>query len=310
AAEGVRADPADGGAVGEPVVFATNRLRLAVPAGNPADVTGLDDLARDELLVGLCAEGVPCGELARRVLADAGVTPAPDTEEPDVRALLAKIEAGELDAGLVYTTDVRAASGAVEGIDVPAGEAGTTRYPIATVAGAPHPDAAAAFVAFVASPAGRDVLAGHGFGPPWAGPRPAPAGGRPGPARRGRSCRSPPSPSGSSSCPWWRCCSGPRGPTSPSWCAARSSPTPCGSAWSRPPRPPACRCSAASPSPGSSPAPACPACRCSGPWPRCRSCCRRSSAVRRCCSPSAGGAWSASRSRTPPGSCCRSPSGG
>lgn len=164
--EGVMADLVDEGAVGEPVVFATNRLQLAVPAGNPADVTGLDDLARDELLVGLCAEGVPCGELARRVLADAGVTPAPDTEEPDVRALLAKIEAGELDAGLVYATDVQAAGGAAEGIDVPAGEAGTTRYPIATVAGAPHPDAAAAFVAFVASPAGRDVLVGHGFGPP------------------------------------------------------------------------------------------------------------------------------------------------
>jgi molybdate transport system substrate-binding protein len=163
--EEVMADLVDEGAVGEPVLFATSRLQLAVPAGNPAGVTGLDDLARDELLVGLCAEGVPCGELARRVLAAAGITPAPDTEEPDVRALLAKIEAGELDAGLVYTTDVRAASGAVEGIDVPAGEA-TTRYPIATVADAPHPDAAAAFVAFVTSPAGRDVLADHGFGPP------------------------------------------------------------------------------------------------------------------------------------------------
>jgi len=164
--EAVMADLVDEGAVGEPVAFATNRLQLAVPAGNPAGVGGLDDLGRGDLVIGLCAAGVPCGDLARRVLDGAGVEPAPDTEEPNVRALLAKVEAGELDAGLVYATDVRAAGDAVEAVDVPVGEEGTTRYPIAAVADAPHPRAADAFVAFVTTPAARDVLADHGFGPP------------------------------------------------------------------------------------------------------------------------------------------------
>ena len=78
----------------EPQVFVTNLLQIAVPAGNPAGVTGLDDFAREDLLIGLCAEEVPCGEFGREVLANAGVTPSIDTNEPDVRALLTKCRGG------------------------------------------------------------------------------------------------------------------------------------------------------------------------------------------------------------------------
>ena len=102
-------------------VFVANEITIGVPTGNPGGVFGLSDFARPELLIGICAEGVPCGSLARQVLADAGVSLAADTNELNVRSLVTKLEAGELDAGLVYVTDVASASG-VDAIAI--GEAG------------------------------------------------------------------------------------------------------------------------------------------------------------------------------------------
>jgi molybdate transport system substrate-binding protein len=153
-----------GGAAAESRTFARNRLQIAVPAGNEAGITGLADFADPALLIGLCAEQVPCGQFAREALAKAGVTPAVDTDEPDVRSLLTKIEAGELDAGIVYVTDVAAAGDAVEGIDIPADHNVVVTYPIATLTGSANPEVAAAFVAFVLSEAGQAVLASYGFG--------------------------------------------------------------------------------------------------------------------------------------------------
>ncbi|HEY8545153.1 MAG TPA: molybdate ABC transporter substrate-binding protein [Acidimicrobiales bacterium] len=154
------------GAADDPQVFATNRLQIVVPAGNPGGVTGLADLADPDLLVGLCAEGVPCGDLGREALADAGVTPSVDTEEADVRALLTKVEAGDLDAGIVYVTDVLAAGDAVEGIAIPEEHNVVATYPIATLTGAGDADVAAAFVALVVSEEGQAILADHGFSAP------------------------------------------------------------------------------------------------------------------------------------------------
>ncbi len=151
-----------GEAAGPPAVFARNRLRIAVPPGNPAGVTGLADFADEGLLVGLCAEAVPCGAFARRALARAGVRPAVDTEEPDVRSLLTKIALGELDAGIVYATDVAPAH-RVQGIAIPDDENVTARYPIVLLAHAPEPRAGAAFVAFVLSDGGQEILRQHGF---------------------------------------------------------------------------------------------------------------------------------------------------
>lgn len=156
----------DGGEVaGAPVVFARNSLQIAVPVGNPAGITTLDDFAKEELLIGLCAVEVPCGEFARRVLTRAGVTPAVDTNEPDVRALLTKIDAGELDAGITYVTDVAASDG-VHGVDIPADVNLVAEYPIAVLAHAPNPVMAAAFVDFVMSAGGQAILAQYGFASP------------------------------------------------------------------------------------------------------------------------------------------------
>jgi molybdate transport system substrate-binding protein len=97
--------------------------------------------------------------LARQLLTESGIVPAPDTLEPAVRALLTKLEATELDAALVYATDV-IDSDQVEGIDTPLI---TTDYTIATLSDSDEPDAAQAFVDFVLSPAGQQILAAHGF---------------------------------------------------------------------------------------------------------------------------------------------------
>lgn len=153
----------DGLVSGEPRIFAGNSLQVAVPKGNPGGVEGLEAFADPSLRLGLCAQGVPCGDLARTVLARAGVVPSLDTEEPDVRALLTKIELGELDAGITYLTDVASAGGSVWGLDIPADLNVMAAYPIAVLAHAPNPRGADAFVRFILSDEGRSILSRFGF---------------------------------------------------------------------------------------------------------------------------------------------------
>ena len=149
----------------EDVTLVTNSLQIAVPEGNPGDIVGLEDFSNPDLLIGLCVAGVPCGEFGREALRRAGVVPEVDTEEPDVRALLTKIESGELDAGITYVTDVQS-SEAIEGIEIPREFNVVAEYPIAVLANAPHPRQAQAFLKFVLSEEGRAILQGYGFGSP------------------------------------------------------------------------------------------------------------------------------------------------
>ena len=153
----------DAGLAADPVVFTSNGLQIAVPRGNPAGVTGLADFAREELALAVCAPEVPCGAAGEKLFAAAGVTAVPDTQEEDVRAALTKVELGEVDAALVYESDVASAGGSVEGVDVPEAEEAVNRYPIGALRDAPNPDAAAAFVGLVLSEEGQRALADAGF---------------------------------------------------------------------------------------------------------------------------------------------------
>ncbi len=146
--------------------FASNRLVIAVPRDRVGTVTSLADFARHELLLGLCAEGVPCGDFARDALRLAGVAPAPDTNEADVRALLTKVAAGELDAGRLYATDAQAEN-AVTGIEIADQVQVAINYPIAVLSQNGEPaEVAEQFVQFVFSVDGQAVLMAHGFGKP------------------------------------------------------------------------------------------------------------------------------------------------
>jgi molybdate transport system substrate-binding protein len=151
---------------GSPTTFVTNTLEIAVPAGNPGKVTGLSDFANPALSIALCAVEVPCGAATKTVLDKAGVAASVDTYEQDVKSVLTKIELGEVDAGLVYKTDVLAAGSQVVGIDFPEASAAVGKYPIALLSASTNKDAAQAFIDYVLSPAGMKVLTDAGFGTP------------------------------------------------------------------------------------------------------------------------------------------------
>ena len=155
----------EGGKASDDQVFVTNKLEIAVPEGNPGKVTGLDAFGTEQRRTGLCAEDVPCGDFGREALHKAGVTPKEDTDEADVRALLTKVQTGDLEAGLVYRTDVLAGGDRVEGVEIPEDQNVIARYPIAALTDSKQVDTAAAFVAFVLSPDGQRLLEKRGFGP-------------------------------------------------------------------------------------------------------------------------------------------------
>ncbi|WP_017622884.1 molybdate ABC transporter substrate-binding protein [Nocardiopsis chromatogenes] len=155
----------EGLAEGEPRVFARNELRIAVPEGNPADIGGLEDLADPDARVALCAAEVPCGAAARKLLEAQGVEVSGASEEEDVKAALTRARLGEVDAALVYTTDVRSAEGEVEGVPVEGAEEAANDYPIAVVKDTAAPEAAREWVDFVLSDEGQEALAEAGFSP-------------------------------------------------------------------------------------------------------------------------------------------------
>jgi molybdate transport system substrate-binding protein len=152
-----------GGAAASPTVFVKNTMEIAVPPSNPANIAAVADLARAGVKVALCQAQVPCGTVAATVLANAKLKVTPVTEEADVKSVLAKVTLGEVDAGVVYVTDVRAAGDKVKGIEIPADVNASTSYPIAALTKAPNAAGAKAFVAYVLSAAGASVLTGDGF---------------------------------------------------------------------------------------------------------------------------------------------------
>ena len=149
-----------------PKDFAKNTSEVAVPPANPGKVTSVNDLAKSSVKVALCQPKVPCGVVAAEVFKNAGITVKPVTLQPDVKSVLTQVELGNVDAGMVYVTDVKAAGAKVKGVPVPAGVNASTLYPIATISSSAHQAEAEAFVSYVLSPAGQQVLAAAGFQAP------------------------------------------------------------------------------------------------------------------------------------------------
>jgi molybdate transport system substrate-binding protein len=154
-----------------PELFASNRLMLAFPADNPAGIErpatagipSLGDLLRKDVTLAVCAPQVPCGAAAAEVLGRVGLQDSPDTFEDDVRGVLTKVRLDEVDAGLVYRTDVLSAGDAVGAYAFREAEAARNRYPVAVLDDAPHPAAARAFVALLRSEEGQRALEDAGF---------------------------------------------------------------------------------------------------------------------------------------------------
>ena len=154
------------GDASNPQDFAKNTAEIAVPPSNPASVTSVSDLAKSSVKVALCEPKVPCGVVAAEVFKNAGITVKPVTLQPDVKSVLTQVELGNVDAGVVYVTDVKAAGSKVKGIIIPASQNASTVYPIAAITSSKEMSIAQAFVAYVLSPEGQQVLAAAGFEKP------------------------------------------------------------------------------------------------------------------------------------------------
>jgi molybdate transport system substrate-binding protein len=146
----------------EPEPFALNELVIVTPPGNPAEITGLGSLALPGVDWARCVSSAPCGALAETALSRRLSQAEPVSEEVDVKAVLARVAGGEVDAGLVYRTDALAAGDAVETIEAE-DAAPSTVYEIATVGGSA---AASEFVQLVLGDAGQAVLRDAGFEAP------------------------------------------------------------------------------------------------------------------------------------------------
>lgn len=147
-------------------VFATNHLEIAVAAGNPKRIATLADLARPGVLVSVAAADVPAGAYARQALASAGVELRAATEEANVRAVLTKVILGEVDAGIVYASDLASAAQGVEGVAIAAEHDVRASYHVAVVTRAGNPAGAARFIDALMSADGRAVLRRFGLGVP------------------------------------------------------------------------------------------------------------------------------------------------
>ena len=149
--------------------FAKNRLAIIVPWENPAEIEGIDDLTEDGVQLVIAAEGVPAGDYARAIFANAGIADAAMSNvvsnADDVRTVVAAVASGEADAGIVYVTDVTSdVADQVTLIEIPDEVNVIATYPIAVVSGSQEADLAQRFIDYVLGP-GQQTLAEHGFLP-------------------------------------------------------------------------------------------------------------------------------------------------
>ncbi|MFJ5142901.1 molybdate ABC transporter substrate-binding protein [Streptomyces sp. NPDC088707] len=151
---------------GTPAIIAKNRLVIATGEGNPFKVDDLQDLADTRLKVVLAAPEVPAGKYSKQILDARKVTVKPVSQEPNVRAVLSKVELGEADAGLVYKTDAASAADKVDAVEIPDDQNAIAKYPAATIKDSENAEAAAAFVAWLSSPEGQKILQDAGFQKP------------------------------------------------------------------------------------------------------------------------------------------------
>ena len=156
----------DAGGASNPKVFATNKMEIATPPDNPADIASVNDLAKSSVKTALCQPQVPCGSVAQQVFTNAKITVKPVTLEPDVKSVLTKVQLGEVDAGMVYVTDVKAADAKVKGVEIADDVNASTDYPIAALTESGNAAVASAFVELVLSPVGQGVLTAAGFQAP------------------------------------------------------------------------------------------------------------------------------------------------
>ena len=164
-------------AAGDPVTFAGNKLTIVVPSAGPAGIASPADLAKPGVKVIAAGDAVPITKYATQLVANlakeagypadfaAAYAANIASKEDNVKALIAKVELGEGDAGIVYVTDAKASS-KVKAIDVPESANVPATYDGVVVKASKYADAAKAFLDWFAGPDGQAILASFGFLPP------------------------------------------------------------------------------------------------------------------------------------------------
>jgi molybdate transport system substrate-binding protein len=158
------------GLVSKPVVFAANKLVIAVPASS-SKVRSIADLDKRGVTIAIGSATVPIGTYTREVLGRLGATSKKilanvRSEEPDVSGIVGKLTEGAVDAGFAYVTDVKATHGSLKAIPLPASLQPVVAYAAAVVNGAPHPALARTFIDGLLHGVGRSALLYAGFLPP------------------------------------------------------------------------------------------------------------------------------------------------
>lgn len=157
-----------------PQIFLTNKLVIILPADNPAELEKLEDLATPDIKLVLAAEEVPVGKYARQVLDNMNGSFGADfkdkvlanvvSNEDNVKQVIAKVQLGEADAGIVYVSDSIAAPD-LKTIEIPADLKIIAKYPIAPLTKSENADLAAKFIEYVLSTEGQTILQKWGFSP-------------------------------------------------------------------------------------------------------------------------------------------------
>jgi molybdate transport system substrate-binding protein len=160
-----------------PVTFVRNRLAIVTPADNPVGIGVPADLGGEGIRLVLAQPEVPAGRYARESVCAmatetavygedfvARVAANLVSEEEDVRNVLAKVQLGEADAGIVYVSDAAAAGAEVAVIPIPDDKNILATYPVAAVTGG-NESIAGAFIAYLLGDEGQATLQDYGFEP-------------------------------------------------------------------------------------------------------------------------------------------------
>ncbi|MFD9722833.1 molybdate ABC transporter substrate-binding protein [Streptomyces sp. NPDC059072] len=158
--DGVKAE------TGDATIIAKNRLVIVAGKDNPYKIGALKDLADTKIKVVLAAPEVPVGKYSKQILDAQKIEVKPVSQEPNVRAVLSKVELGEADAGLVYKTDSIKSGDKVVSVDIPDEQNVVATYPAATLKQSKNAEAAAAFVAWLSSPEAQNLFQNAGFQKP------------------------------------------------------------------------------------------------------------------------------------------------
>jgi molybdate transport system substrate-binding protein len=158
-----------------PQQFLSNKLVVILPKDNPAGLAALEDLSKPGIKLVLAADAVPVGKYAVQALdlMDARFGNRYKTKvlanvvsnEDNVKQVVSKVQLGEADAGIVYTSDGVAAP-ELKTIEIPVDLNVIAKYPIAALAKSENIDLANAFIAYVLSADGQAILQKWGFAPP------------------------------------------------------------------------------------------------------------------------------------------------